>query len=160
MKAMCSKHLPITSYSKSIIGSKCSMPPSHSACHTKFHPCVASLPGYSERLASEKNTTHLVHSDLLEHAMVRKSRCESTGRCTDCEFARGVGKRHTFCPPARRFLPTKQLHFRSLPDNTVVYSNLLINIPQCGIRENTHTSPVSWYGNLVRVQRSHLSQLH
>ena len=33
--------------------------------------------------------------------------------------------------------PTKQLHFLSLPDSTVVYSNLLINIPQCGIRENT-----------------------
>ena len=62
----------------SIIGSECSMPPSHSACHTKFHPCVASLPGYSKRLASEKNTTHLVHSDLLEHATVRKSRCGST----------------------------------------------------------------------------------
>ena len=27
--------------------------------------------------------------------------------------------------------PTKQLHFRSLPDNTVVYRNLLINISQC-----------------------------
>ena len=29
-------------------------------------------PGYSERLASEKKATHLVHSDLLEQAMVRK----------------------------------------------------------------------------------------
>ena len=85
------------------------MPPSHSACHTKFNPCVASLPGYSERLGSEKNTTHLVYSDLLEHAMVRKSRCESTGRCTGCEF--GGEKRHTSCPPAKRFLPTKTAAF-------------------------------------------------
>ena len=106
VKAVCSKHLPITFYSKSIIGSECSMPPSHSACHTKLHPCVASPPGYSERLASEKKTTHLVHSDLLEHTMVRKSRCELTGRCTGCEFAREVGnaihfahQRSGFCPP-------------------------------------------------------------
>ena len=49
---------------------------------------------------------------------------------------RGLGNIIHF---AHQFLPTKQLHFRSLPDNTVVYSNLLINIPQCGIRENTHT---------------------
>ena len=121
VKALCSKHLPITSYSKLIIGSECSMPPSHSACHTKFHPCVASLPGYSERLASEKNTTHLVQSDLLEHATVRKSQCESTGRCTGCE---GGGKRHTFCPPARRFLPSKAAAFPVWPDNTVVYHKI------------------------------------
>ena len=52
------------------------------------------------------------------------------------------GKRHTFCPPAKQFLPTKKLHFRSDADNTVVYSNLLINIPQCGIRENTYNVTV------------------
>ena len=109
VKIVCSKHLPITSYSKSIIGSECSMPPSHSACHTKFHPCVASLPEYSERLASEKNTTHLVHSDLLEHATVRKSRCESTGRCTactGCEFARGV---HLASSPGFSLLPRNNI---------------------------------------------------
>ena len=105
--------------------------------HTQSHPCVASLPGIQRGWQARK-TTQLVQSDLLEHATVRKSRCESTGRCTGCEFARGRGKRHTFCPPAKQFLPTKKLHFRSDADNTVVYSNLLINIPQCGIRENTH----------------------
>ena len=74
--------------------------------HLQFHPCVASLPGYSERLASEKKATHLVHSDLLEQAMVRKSWCESTGRCTGCKFARAVGnaihfahQQGGFCPP-------------------------------------------------------------
>ena len=53
----------------------------------KFQPCVASLPGYSERLASEKSTTHLVHS---EHVTVRKSRCESTGRCTGYEWVGNI----------------------------------------------------------------------
>ena len=46
----------------------------HTIPPVRCHP-----PRYSERLASEKNTTHLVQSDLLEHATVRKSRCESTG---------------------------------------------------------------------------------
>ena len=64
-------------------------------------PVRCQPPRYSKRVASEKNT-HLVQSDLLEHATVRKSRCESTGRCTGCEFARGRGNAifaSNFCPP-------------------------------------------------------------
>ena len=60
-------------------------------------------------------------------------------RQADVQAASSVGKnaihlahqQSGFCPP-------KQLHFRSLPDNTVVYSNLLINIPQGGIRPHMY----------------------
>ena len=62
-----------------------------------------------------------MHSDLLEHAMVRKSWYEWTGRCTGYEFARGVGKNGI-------------IFFLSLPEITVVYSNLLFNIPQYRMR--------------------------
>ena len=133
-------------------GDECSTSPSRTTINTQFHPCVANLPGYSERLASEKKTTHLVHSDLLELTMVRKSWCESTGRCTGCEFGRGVGN-------AIHFAHQQQLHFRSLPDNTVVYSNLLINIPQCGIRENTHTLPTK-ATNTAQAGKEHAHNTH
>ena len=132
VKAVCSKHLPITSYSKSIIGSECSMPPSHSACHTKFYPCVASLPGHSERLASEKTQRTLCIQTCLNMPWSGKVGVSRQG---DVQAANSRGGWET-----PYILPTKQLHFRSLPDNTVVYSNLLINIPQCGIRANTHTA--------------------
>ena len=87
VKEVCSKHLPITSYSKST-SVACHL---HTVRATQNSTCVVSLPGYSERLASEKKATHLVQPDLLEHATVRKSRCESTGRCTGRVFARVVG---------------------------------------------------------------------
>ena len=69
-----------------------------------------------------RKTTHLVHSDLLEHATVRKSWCESTGRCTGCEFTRGWERPYT-SPTSKAVLATKLLHFLSLPENIVVYSN-------------------------------------
>ena len=43
----------------------------------------------------------------------------------------GVGKTpYILSTSIRQFLPTKLLHFLSLPENTIVYRNILINIPQ------------------------------
>ena len=51
-----------------------------------------------------------------------------------CEFTRGVGTPYIL-----------QAAFPVWPDNTVVYRKILINIPRCGIRENTSLTYIGKY---------------
>ena len=104
--------------------------------HTQSHPCVASLPGIQRGWQARKTQRTLCSQTCLNMPRSEKVGASRQGDVQAASSREG-GETPYISPTSQAIFAHQKLHFRSDADNTVVYSNLLINIPQCGFRENT-----------------------